>query len=239
MTQQPESSYSAKDFAAERPVDIRMAAGKKVLVLDADTAVRSTASGAVSTPRAGLLAMAGPRIAALLLGVAGTVWAATPLGDAGPAQIALAVSVVAVTAGALRLALADIPQPQDAYFLPLHMRSWLTFLEALRVLAWEETAVVGMLWLEVQHQVRPWHTFALGAGLTAYLLVTHIAESGSAAGRLLRRQWKLLAVGACLLAVGAGFAMLPAAGEGAGTALLRVLAAVAVVVAAALVLPAA
>jgi hypothetical protein len=239
MTQQPSSSDSVKDFAAQRPVDIATAAGRKVLVLDADTAVRSPAADVVSTPRAGWLAVAGPRIAALLLGVACALWAATPLGGGGIAQIALVVSVVAVTAGALRLALADIPQPQDAFFLPLHMRMWLTFLEALRVLAWEETAVAGMLWLEVQHQVRPWHTFALGAGLTAYLLVTHIAESGAEAGRLLRRQWKLLAIGACLLAVGAGFAMLPAAGAGAGTAALRVLAAVAVVVAAALVLPAA
>jgi hypothetical protein len=232
MTDNPQSS------ASERPVDIATAAGRKVLVLDADTSVRSAASGTASTPRAGLLAVAGPRIAALLLGAACTAWAAAPLGGGGLAQVALGICIAAVTAGALRLALADIPQPADAYFLPLYIRLWLTFLEALRVLAWEETAVLAMLWLEVQHPVRPWHTFALGAGITSYLLVTHIAETGMGTGRLLRRQWKLLAVGVCLLALGAGFATLPVAGAGAGTALLRVLAAIAVVVAAALVLPA-
>jgi len=97
---------------------------------------------------------------------------------------------------------------------------------------------VALIWLEVLHPARPWHTAALGAGLVAYLLATHIAESGAAPGRLLRRQAKVLLAGACLLAVGAGFAMLPATGAGAGSALLRVLAAVAVVAAAALVLPA-
>ena len=83
----------------------------------------------------------------------------------------------------------------------------------------------------------PWHTAALGFGLAAYLLAVHIAESGAPAGRLLRRQAKVLLAGACLLALGAGFAMLPAAAPGAGSALLRVLAAAAVVAAAALVLP--
>jgi hypothetical protein len=107
----------------------------------------------------------------------------------------------------------------------------------LRGLPWEEIAVVALLWLEVQHPARPWHTAALGFGLAAYLLAVHIAESGAPAGPLLRRQAKVLLAGACLLALGAGFAMLPAAGPGAGSALLRVLAAAAVVAAAALVLP--
>lgn len=223
---------------ADRPVDIATAAGKRVWFVDPDTSVTEPRDAPGSTPRAGLLTVAGPRLAALLLGAACTAWAAAPLGNSGLAQTALGVCVVAVTAGALRLALADIPQPQDAFYLPGHVRWWLTFLEGLRVLAWEETAVVGILWLEVQHPARPWHTFALGAGLVAYLLVTHIGEAGAAAGQLLRRQWKVLFAGACLLALGAGFAMLPAAGPGAGTALLRVLAAAAVVVSAALVLPA-
>jgi len=83
-------------------------------------------------------------------------------------------------------------------------------------------------WLEVLHPARPWHTAALGAALTAYLLITHIAESGADVGPLLRRQAKLLAVGACLLALGAGFAMIPASAPGAGSAILRVIAAAAV-----------
>ena len=131
-----------------------------------------------------------------------------------------------------------MPQPEDTYFLPAPVRAWLIFLAALRLLPWEEIAVAGVLWLEVQHPARPWYTAALGAALVAYLLTVHIAETGAAPRRLLRRQAKVLLAGACLVALGAGFAMLPVAGPGAGSALLRVLAAIAVVAAAVLVLPA-
>jgi hypothetical protein len=186
--------------------------------------------------RAGVFAAA-PRLAALLLGAACVGWTATPLLHSGLAGTALAVSIVAVTAGALRLAVLEVPQPEDEYLAPAPVRAWLTFLAVLRLLPWEEIAVVALIWLEVLHPARPWHTAALGAGLVAYLLATHIAESGAAPGRLLRRQAKVLLAGACLLALGAGFAMLPATGAGAGSGLLRVLAAVAVVAAAALVLP--
>jgi hypothetical protein len=187
---------------------------------------------------AGAVAAAAPRLAALLLGAACVTWTATPLRHSGLAELALVVSIAAVTASALRLALSEVPQPQDEYLLPAPVRAWLVFLAVLRLLPWEEIAVVALLWLEVLHPARPWHTVALGAGLVAYLLAVHIGESGAAAGRLLRRQARVLAAGACLLALGAGFAMLPAAGPGAGSALLRVLAAAAVVAAAALVFPA-
>ena len=181
---------------------------------------------------------AAPRLAALLLGGACVAWTATPPRHSGWAGTLVAVSIVAVIAGALRLALLEVPQPEEAYFLPGPVRAWLMFLAVLRLPPWEEIVVVALVWLEVLHPARPWHTAALGAGLVAYLLATHIAESGAAPGRLLRRQAKVLLAGACLLALGAGFAMLPATGAGAGSALLRVLAAVAVVAAAALVLPA-
>lgn len=189
----------------------------------------------MSAPRA--LTAAAPRLAAVLLGAACVAWTAVPPRHTGLATLALVVSIIAVVAGALRLALADVPQPEDGFFPSAPVRTWLTFLAVLRGLPWEEIAVVALLWLEVQHPARPWHTAALGFGLAAYLLAVHIAESGAPAGRLLRRQAKLLLAGACLLALGAGFAMLPAAGPGAGSALLRVLAAAAVVAAAALVLP--
>ena len=189
-------------------------------------------------PRAGIAAAAGSRLAAMLLGAACVAWTATPLVAGGWAKTALAVAIVAVVAGALRLAFADLPQPEDQFFLPGYARAWLLFLSALRVLAWEETAVVALLFLEIQHQARPWHTAALGAGLLAYLLATHIAVSGAAAAPLLRRHGKLLVAGACLLALAAGFAMIPAASPGAGSAVLRVIAAVAVIAATALVLPA-
>jgi hypothetical protein len=183
------------------------------------------------------LTAAAPRLAAVLLGAACVAWTAIPPRHTGLAALALVVSIIAVVAGALRLALADVPQPADGFFPSAPVRAWLTFLAVLRGPPWEEIAVVALLWLEVLHPARPWHTAALGFGLAAYLLAVHIAESGAPAGRLLRRQAKLLLAGACLLALGAGFAMLPAAGPGAGSALLRVLAAAAVVAAAALVLP--
>ncbi len=184
------------------------------------------------------MSAAGPRLAALLLGAACVAWSAAPLGHGGWPTAALVVAIIAVTAGGLRLALADVPEPDDAFLQPGYLRAWLNFLFLLRTVPWEEIAVVAVLWLEVQHPARPWHTAALGAALTAYLLITHIAESGADPARIIRRQAKLLALGACLLAVGAGFAMIPAASPGAGASLLRVLAAVAVIAAAALVIPA-
>jgi len=198
---------------------------------------QATARPAPARPRAGIASAVGSRLAALLLGVACVVWTATPLPHTGLAKTALVIAIIAVTAGALRLATADIPQPEDQFFLPAYLQAWLSFLFLLRTLAWEETAVVAILWLEVQHPARPWPTAALGAALLAYLLTTHIAESGADAGPLLRRHAKLLIAGACLLAIGAGFAMIPAGGPGAGSAVLRVIAAAAVIVAAALVLP--
>ena len=184
------------------------------------------------------LGPAAPRLAALLLGAACIVWAATPWRHDGLAETALVVAIVGVTAGALRLALSEVPEPEDTYLASTLIRAWLMFLALLRMLPWEEIALAAVLWLEVQHPARPWHTAALGAGLVGYLLATHIAESGAAAGRLLRRQAKVLLAAACLLAIGAGFATLPAASPGPGSALLRVLAAAAVIAAAVLVLPA-
>jgi len=203
-----------------------------------ETPAAKTPTAKPLLPRAGVAAAAGSRLAAMLLGAACVAWTATPLLHTGLAQTALVVAIIAVVAGALRHALIDIPQPEDHFFLPGYLAAWLTFLAVLRVLAWEETAVVALLWLEIQHPVRPWHTAALGAALLAYLLTTHIAESGTQASTFLRRQVKLLIVGACLLALGAGFAMIPAASAGAGSAALRVLAAIAVIAATALVLPA-
>ena len=188
-------------------------------------------------PAAGVASAAGSGLAAMLLGGASVAWTATPLLHTGLAQFALFVAIVAVVAAALRLAFADVPQPEDQFFLPGYVRAWLTFLQLLRTPAWEETAVVALVWLEVQHPARPGHTAALGAGLFAYLLTTHIAESGAEAAPLLRRHARLLVAGACLLALGAGFAMIPATAAGAGSAILRVLAAAAVIAAAVLVLP--
>lgn len=181
---------------------------------------------------------AGPRAAALLLGAVCVAWAATPAVAVGWWDLALAVAIAGVAAGSLRLFLAEVPRPEDEFFLPLPVRAWLAFLSVLRLPPWEEIAVAALVLLEVLHAARPWHTAALGAATVAYLLAAHVAESGAEPGRLLRGQAKVLIAGACLLAIGAGAAMLPGTGPGAGSALLRVLAAVAVIAAAALVLPA-
>lgn len=187
---------------------------------------------------AGMVSAAASRLAAMLLGAACLAWTATPLVRTGLAGTALVIAVIGVVAGALRLAFADIPQPEDQFLLSGYLRAWLTFLAVLRYLAWEETAVVAIIWLEIQHPARPWHTAVLGAGLLAYLLATHVAESSAQASPLLRRHAKLLVAGACLLALAAGLATVPATSAGAGSALLRVFAAAAVIVATVLVLPA-
>jgi hypothetical protein len=192
----------------------------------------------LAPPSSGITGAIGARFAALLLGAACIAWAAIPPVHTSEATGALFVAVVAVLAGVIRLFFTDIPQPEDQFFVPGYVKAWLTFLGIVRALAWEETAVVALLLLEIMHTIRPWPSAALGAGLFAYLLTTHIAESGTPAASLLGRYAKVLVAGACLLALGAGLATVPAVSAGAGSAVVRVLAALAVVAATALVLPA-
>jgi hypothetical protein len=183
--------------------------------------------------RAGAFAI---RAAAALLGAGCVVWAAAPLVHGGWAGVALVLAIAGVAGGALRLALAGIPAPEDSFLLPVPVRAWLRFLETLRRVPWEEGALVALVWLEAMHRSRPWHTLVLGVALIAYLLATHLAESDAAPG-VLRPQVRVLALGAALLALGAGAGMLSATGPGAGSALLRLVAAGALIAAAALVLP--
>jgi hypothetical protein len=175
-------------------------------------------------------------IAAVLLGAGCVVWAAAPLVPKGSADFALFLAIAGVTAGALRLALIAVPVPDDSFLLSGPVRAWLRVLELLRQVPWEEGAVVAVLWLEVLHSSRPWHTAVLGAALIAYLLATHLSESG-ALPAVLRPHARVLAAGAVLLALGAGAGMLPAAAPGAGSALLRLVAAGALIAAGGLVLP--
>jgi hypothetical protein len=176
------------------------------------------------------------RGAAVLLGAGCVVWATEPPVHTGYADFALFLAILGVAAGALRLILAAVPVPEDDYLLTGPVRGWLWFLEVLRLVPWEEGALIALLWLEVAHRARPWHTAVLGAALIAYLLATHLAES-DASPSTLRPQVRVLAVGAGLLALGAGAGMLPAVGAGAGSALLRLVAAAALIVAGGLVLP--
>jgi len=174
--------------------------------------------------------------AAILLGAAAAAWCATPLISRTPDGLVLALVITCVVGGALRLGLSWIPVPERTFLESVPFRAWFTFLRAIRIPPWEEGAVITILWLEVLHPARPWHTAVLGALLTAYLITVHLAES-SAPARALRPQAPVLAAGACLLALGAGAGLLPAVTPGAGSALLRVVASIAVIVAAGLVVP--
>jgi hypothetical protein len=158
------------------------------------------------------------RAAAVLLGAGCLIWAALPAVHRGYATFALDVAIAGVAAGGLRLALAAVPVPEESYWPSPGVRAWRTFLDMVRLVPWEEGAVI------------------LGAGLIAYLLVVHLAESDAPLATL-RPQARVLGLGAVLLALGAGAGMLPAAGPGAGSALLRLVAAGALIAAAGLVLP--
>ncbi|HEX3963419.1 MAG TPA: hypothetical protein VHZ03_43425 [Trebonia sp.] len=180
---------------------------------------------------------AGPRAAATLLGVACVAWSAVPVLGTGWAWLALVIAASSIVCSALRLAILDVPEPEEAYFVEAPGQAWRVFLAVVRRPSWEEIGCACVLWLEVLHPTRPWHTAILGAVVVAYLLTVHIAESGVAATGLLRRQAKVLVAGLCLLALAAGATALPAAGPGAGADALQALAAVAVIAAAILVLP--
>ena len=184
----------------------------------------------------GLARAVGMRAAAVLLGAGCLVWAALPAVHRGYATFALDVAIAGVVAGCLRLALAAVPVPDESYWPSPGIRAWRAFLEVMRQVPWEEGAVIGIAWLEVLHPSRPWHTAILGAGLIAYLLIVHLAESDAPLATL-RPQARVLGLGAVVLALGAAAGMLPAAGPGAGSALLRLVAAGALIAAAGLVLP--
>jgi len=91
------------------------------------------------------------RAAAALLGAGCVIWAAVPLVHQGWANLALVLAIAGVAAGALRLVLAGVPQPEDTFLLPVPVRAWLRFLETLRRVPWQEaTAMViaDLTWLD-------------------------------------------------------------------------------------------
>jgi hypothetical protein len=179
--------------------------------------------------------------AAGLLGAACVAWAAVPAGPAGRAAPFLIVLAACCVAGGLaQLAtVALVPPGPAAYPGPL-ARVGLWGLYWLHRLPWAEGVVLGALVLEALHPARPWHTAMLGVALIAYLLATHLAESGGGPGEtaaMLRGQAPVLAAGAGLLVLAAGSAVLPSAGTGMAGGWLRAAASVAAVLAFALCLP--
>ncbi len=177
-----------------------------------------------------------PRIAATVLGVACVAWAAVPVPRTGWPWLALVIAAASIVFSALRLALLDVPEPDEMFFPSPASRAWNAFLTVVRLPSWEEAGCACALWLEVLHPSRPWHAAVLGAALVAWLLAVHIAESGAPAAALLRRQARVIAGGLFLLALAAAATVLPAA-RGPGADALLVLAAVAVIAVAVLVRP--
>jgi hypothetical protein len=170
-----------------------------------------------------------------VLGLACVGWASVPLATAGGGgRIIMVAGLTAAAFGSLRIATAA---PLDGGTLLDSGVSWLwgRGRALARAWPWAEVALASALMLEVFHPARPWHTALLGAALLCYVLGTHVAESG-AGPTVLRPQFPVLLAGLGLLALSAAAGTMPAGS--AGPAWLRVIAAVAVVVAGVLALPA-
>jgi hypothetical protein len=176
------------------------------------------------------------RAGAALLAVVCVVWASVPWRGSGIAPTIAIFAALAAALSALRLLVGWLPRPENEFLVSAPMRAWIWFHGVLRGLPWEEGVVVLVVWLEALHRSGPWHVAVLGLLLIAYLLAAHLAESGSPV-RSLRPQGRVLLLGVLLLAAGAAVGIVPAA-TGPGGALLRVVAALAAVLAAALILPA-
>ncbi len=162
-------------------------------------------------------------------------WAALP-GRPGPGpRIALICAAVAGLASLAQLALAGIPLAVDPVS-SLPERTLARLGLSLRAVPWAEVTIVAVLALEVQHPARAWHTGLLGVALFGYLFAVHLAETGAPA-RVLRPQLPLLAAGLGLLALAVGAAAVPTLPSGSTSAVVRVVAAAAAVVAGALVVP--
>jgi hypothetical protein len=176
------------------------------------------------------------RAGAALLGVVCVLWAVLPWRATSIAPAVAAFAFLAIVMSALRLLVGWLPRPEHEFLVSLPMHAWITLHGVLRGLPWEEIVVVTVVWLEALHRPGAWHTGVLGLVLIAYLLAAHLAESNSPA-RALRPQVRVLIIGACLLAASVGVGLIPAA-TGSGGAVLRVVACLAAILAAALVLPA-
>jgi hypothetical protein len=173
-------------------------------------------------------------IAVAALGVASATWAAMPLAVAGAVgRLAFIATLAAIAFGALRLVTAP-PAPGDTVF---GSSGWVVIRARAMAhgLPWAEVALVAILVLEAQHPSRPWHTALLGAALLCYLFGTHLAESGTPPA-VLRPQLPVLVAGLGLSLLAAAAGTIPAGGP--GPAWLRLVAALTVIAAGILLLPA-
>jgi hypothetical protein len=173
--------------------------------------------------------------AGLLAGVT-ICWAAFPLstGKSGT-RVVLIIGIASAVLSLAQVAVADIRQPDPGVW-SLSDRVMDRLLTYVRALPWAEVMIVAVLVLEVLHPARPWHTGLLGIALLGYLLAVHLAETRAAPG-VLRPQLPLLAAGAGLTALAVGAAALPGPPAGAVSSIVRLIAALAAVIAGGLIIP--
>jgi hypothetical protein len=162
-------------------------------------------------------------------------WAALP-GQPGTApRLVLICAGVAGLAGLAQLALTGIPLVVDPVS-SLPERSLARLGLSLQAIPWAEVLIVAVLVLEVQHPARAWHTGVLGVALFGYLFAVHLTETGAPA-RVLGPQLPLLAAGLALLALAVGAAAVPTPPSGPASAVVRIIAVLAAVLAGVLVVP--
>jgi hypothetical protein len=174
--------------------------------------------------------------AAGLLAAGIVAWSAIPVAGARPGtKAALLVAASCAVLAVLQLAVGRV-QVSDEAFGSVVMMTAQRVAAVAAAAPWAEVMIVAALALEALHRARPWHTAVLAAAVIAFLLAVHCAET-RAPVRVLRVQLPLLAAGAGLIVLAAGATALPPLGTGPAAVLLRVLAAVAALVAGALALP--
>lgn len=180
-----------------------------------------------------------PRLRALIViaVLTGAVigWAALPGRPGAVPAIAVIGAIVAGLASLAQLVLAGVP-PSGHALASLPARIIASLLGSLRATPWAEVLTVAVLVLEVRHPARPWHTALLGVALLAYLFAVHLVETGARAS-VLRPQLALVTAGLGLLALAVGAAAVPMLPAGSTSAIVRVVAVAAAVVAGVLVVP--
>jgi hypothetical protein len=189
----------------------------------------ATRQAAPGHSRVRALALIGLLTAALI------VWAALPGQPGTGPRLALICASVAGLAALAQLALTGITLTVDPVS-SLPERSFARLGLSLQTIPWAEVVIVAVLLLEIQHRARAWHTGMLGVALLGYLFAVHLTETGAPA-RVLRPQLPLLAAGVALLALAVGAAAVPALPSGSASAVVRVIAIAAAVLAGVLVVP--
>jgi hypothetical protein len=163
-------------------------------------------------------------------------WAALPVAGAKPGiRAVLVIAVICAAASLAHLGIGDTVIGGDA-FDPVLVRLAAQAAHMVRTLPWSEGMIIAILTLEALHHSRPWHTAVLGVALLGYLFAAHLAETAARPG-LLAPQLPVIAAGLGLLALAVGAAALPRLHAGPASELLRVLATIAVILAAGLALP--